>query len=188
MLRLFFIFIFCLLVQRLVEIVVARKNEKWMKAQGAVEYDSPFYKYIVMLHTLFFVSLIAEVVLLQKGMSAIAIPLFTIFFLTQLLRIWAIYSLGRFWNTKVIVLKDVYVKAKGPYRWIRHPNYLVVGIEMLVVPLLFQAYGTAFLFSVLNMYLLSIRISREEKALRNDTAYDDYYKTISRFFPTRPVK
>ena len=93
------------------------------------------------------------------------------FLLTQLIRVWAITSLGRYWNTKIIVLPGAKMVNKGPYRFLKHPNYLVVTIEFIVIPLLFEAYFTAFFFSLLNGIILRIRIAAEEKALYQLTGY-----------------
>ena len=82
------------------------------------------------------------------------------------MRIWCLTSLGKFWNTKIIVLPVLDVVIKGPYKFIRHPNYLIVTIELLVLPLLFSAYFTAIVFSLLNVWMLSVRIPAEEKALK----------------------
>jgi methyltransferase len=106
-----------------------------------------------------------------------------VFVCAQLIRVWAISSLGTFWNTKIIVLPNVEVVRKGPYRFIKHPNYLVVSIELLVVPLMFGAYVTACLFTLLNVIMLSIRIPAEEKALRELTEYEGSFEKCNRFLP-----
>ena len=86
-------------------------------------------------------------------------------------RIWCLASLGKFWNTKIIILPGADVVRKGPYKWIRHPNYLIVTTELLVLPLLFGAYFTAIIFAFLNVWMLSVRIPAEEKALKEATNY-----------------
>ena len=91
--------------------------------------------------------------------------------LTQLIRVWALTSLGRYWNTKIIVLPGAKMVNKGPYRFLKHPNYLVVTIEFIVIPLMFEAYFTAFFFSLLNGIILRIRIAAEERALTQLTGY-----------------
>lgn len=93
------------------------------------------------------------------------------FLLVQAGRIWALTSLGEFWNTKIIVLPEARPIKRGPYRYLKHPNYVIVSIELLVIPLLFHAYMTAVIFTILNGYLLSIRIPAEEQALAQLTEY-----------------
>ncbi|MEH7176615.1 isoprenylcysteine carboxyl methyltransferase family protein [Neobacillus vireti] len=180
---LFIIFVSVLIIQRLLELVIARRNEKWMKEQGAIEYGRGHYPFIVLMHVLFFLVLFFETFTFSREISPIW-PLFApVFVVAQLIRIWAISSLGRFWNTKIIVLPNLEVVRKGPYRFIKHPNYLVVTIELLVVPLLFGAYITAGLFTLLNVLMLSIRIPAEEKALQELTEYGGSFEKCNRFLP-----
>jgi methyltransferase len=172
-----------IVLQRLVELRIAKGNEKWMKQQGALEFGLVHYRYMVLMHVLFFVSLVSEKVLLNRGLSPVWPLLLFIFILVQLMRIWVLSSLGKYWNTKIIVLAGANVIRKGPYRFIKHPNYLVVAIELVVVPLLFNAYFTASLFTILNVIMLMIRIPMEEKALRELTEYAGTFQSINRFLP-----
>ncbi len=166
MMMLFGTLIGIIVAQRGIELVVAKNNERWMREKGAREFGESHYKWIVVMHASFFLILIAEVFMLEK--SAItwwALP-FTIFLLAQAGRIWALTSLGRYWNTKIIVLPGAKLVKKGPYRWLSHPNYAIVTIEFLVIPLIFEAYLTCILFTLLNgLILLKVRIPEEEKAL-----------------------
>lgn len=172
-----------IVLQRMVELRIAKSNEKWMKQQGAVEFGVKHYRFMVMMHLLFFVSLFFEKVLINKGLSPIW-PLFlSVFLFAQLLRIWAISSLGKYWNTKIIVLANSAIIRKGPYRFIKHPNYFVVAIELVIVPLLFNLYFTACLFTLLNVIMLIIRIPEEEKALRELTEYAETFQSCNRFLP-----
>ena len=179
----FLIFISVMIIQRLLELVIARRNEKWMKEQGAIEFGIKHYQFIVLMHSLFFVVLIFEKISFSRELSPLWLLLAAVFVCAQLIRVWAISSLGRYWNTKIIVLPNVEVVRSGPYRFIKHPNYLVVSIELLVVPLLFGAYVTACLFTILNILMLSIRIPAEEKALRELTEYESNFGSCNRFLP-----
>jgi methyltransferase len=179
----FLIIYFGLTGQRLIELAIARKNEKWMKQQGASEFGAKHYKYMVTIHLLFFIFLIAEKIILNRGVSSFWPFFLAVFLLAQCLRIWTISSLGKYWNTKIIVLADAKVIRKGPYRFIKHPNYCVVTIELLVVPLLFSCFMTAILFSCLNVLILSIRIPAEEKALKECTEYVGTFENCNRFIP-----
>lgn len=159
------VFIF-LVGQRLVELRVAKRNENWLKAEGAYEVGSDHYKWFVLTHTFFLAFLLIEAFLspfhLNILLQEIAIYIFVV---TQLLRIWCIYSLGKFWNTKIIVLPGANLVKRGPYQFIKHPNYIIVGIELLVIPFMFQAYISAILFPLIHLILLKVRIPIEEQAL-----------------------
>lgn len=179
----FMFFFFILICQRIVELVLARNNEKWMKQQGAVEFGSKHYQYLVWMHFLFFIGLFFEKVLFNRGLSSYWLLLFLLFCATQIVRLWAISSLGKYWNTKIIVLPNAKVVKKGPYRFIKHPNYMVVTLEFIIIPLLFKAYVTACLFTILNVMMLSIRIPEEEKALKKLTEYEGTFQNCNRFLP-----
>ncbi len=172
---LFSIVISIVILQRLIELFIARRNERWMLGQGAFEVGAGHYPIMVAMHIAFFVSFLSEVVILERTLSPFSILLFGIFLLTQMARIWCLSSLGKFWNTKIIILPGADVVRRGPYRWVRHPNYLIVTIELLILPLLFGAYFTAILFSLLNVWMLSVRIPTEEKALKEATNYRETF-------------
>ena len=171
----FGILIAFVIAQRLVELRIARRNELWMKKQGAKEYGERHYIFMVLIHVSFFVSLIAEVFFVRRGLSPYWPFFLAVFILVQLARVWVIASLGKYWNTKIIVLPNIQVVAKGPFKYVRHPNYLIVTIELIVIPLIFQAYFTAIIFFVLNQVILAIRIPAEEKALRENTDYGERF-------------
>ncbi|MEM7008125.1 MAG: isoprenylcysteine carboxylmethyltransferase family protein [Thermodesulfobacteriota bacterium] len=161
----FWIFIIILVLQRISELFLAKRNENFVKQRGAVEYDAKGYKVIVLMHIAFFVSLIAEYIFLQTSLSPYWPALLVIFIFTQILRYWAISSLGQYWNTKILVIPGSQAIASGPYKYIKHPNYLAVIIEIAVIPLIFSCYITASIFTVLNLILLRRRINIEESAL-----------------------
>lgn len=179
----FFIFFSVLIIQRLLELAIARRNEKWLKERGAIEFGMKHYQFIVLMHSLFFVVFLFEKVTFSRELSTFWPLLAAVFVCSQLIRVWAISSLGRYWNTKIIVLPNVEVVTKGPYRFIKHPNYLVVSIELMVVPMMFGAYITAGLFTLLNVLMLSIRIPAEEKALQELTEYEGSFESSNRFLP-----
>ncbi|ASJ54509.1 hypothetical protein BP422_13640 [Brevibacillus formosus] len=166
---LFFGFVLAgVVLQRLVELLVAVRNARYIRSKGGYEVGASHYKYIVLLHFLFFLSLIFEVV--GRGSSMVlpswwAIP-FSLFLIAQGLRYWCIRSLGKRWNTRIFILPGEAPIKRGPYRFIRHPNYLVVSLELLLLPLTFAAVSTALTFSLLNAWLLlRIRIPLEEASV-----------------------
>ncbi|GLB57922.1 isoprenylcysteine carboxyl methyltransferase family protein [Cytobacillus sp. NCCP-133] len=175
---LFLLFIAIIIVQRAAELMVAKSNEKWMKSQGALEFGQGHYKWIVFIHTMFLISCILEVFILEKSLSPFWPFFLCLFVVAQAERIWAISSLGRFWNTKIIVLPGANVIRKGPYRFFKHPNYMIVAAEFLVIPLLFKAHLTAIVFTIVNSIILSIRIPAEEKALKELTEYEKAFLQI----------
>ncbi len=146
-----------------------------MRSQGAYEAGAAHYPVMVAMHVAFFISLILEVVILGRVLSPFWMLLLGLFLLAQAARIWCLTSLGKFWNTKIIILPGADVVRKGPYKWIRHPNYLIVTIELLILPLLFGAYFTAVIYSLLNLWMLSVRIPVEEKALKEATNYREKF-------------
>lgn len=154
-----------IIIQRIVELGIAKRNEKWVKKRGAVEVGHKHYKWFIIVHTLFFMVMLLEIWIRKSFAVPINYLLLTIFILAQLARIWCLVSLGKHWNTKILVIPDQPLIKKGPYKYVKHPNYIIVGVELLVIPLLFHAYVTAILFPILHLILLKIRIPQEEYAL-----------------------
>ncbi|HET9927770.1 MAG TPA: isoprenylcysteine carboxylmethyltransferase family protein [Rubrobacter sp.] len=152
--------------QRLLELFYSRRNERRLRARGAVEWGSSHYPVIVAVHTLWLVSTLVEGLL--RGPEPPAwwpVPL-AAFLLVQPLRYWAILTLGENWNTRVLVVPGGKLVRRGPYRYFPHPNYIVVAVEILTFPLIFGAWITAVVFSLLNAALLYVRIRTENRALR----------------------
>ncbi|MBO0958220.1 hypothetical protein J1P26_00625 [Neobacillus sp. MM2021_6] len=179
-----FVLLVCFVIlQRVVELFIAKGNEKWMKQKGAVEFGERHYKYMVTMHILFFLVFITEKLLLERQLALVWPIFLCLFCFAQFIRIWALASLGRYWNTKILVIAGAEVVRKGPYRFLKHPNYFVVAIELLVVPLLFTSYYTAILFTLLNVIMLIVRIPEEEKALSTLTEYDGVFMDCHRFIP-----
>ena len=167
MMTLFYIVFSFVVLQRLAEMVYAKSNEKMMRKEGAVESGKEHYKWIVLLHILFFIALLAEVLFYETNGSKIWLVFLVVFVVAQILRVWTITSLGRFWNTKILVLPGAEKVSRGPYKWLPHPNYIVVALEIAALPMIFGAWRTAVVFTVANaILLLFVRIPAEEKALR----------------------
>lgn len=160
----FTVFICFLILLRLGELLLARRNERWLLRHGAVEYGKKHYRYIVMLHVLFFISLITEYIFTSTGYYSI--PLFVLYFLLLAFKAWAIFSLGKCWNTKIFRIPGCPLVKKGPYRFMKHPNYAVVVAEIAIIPLIFHLYITAIVFSLLNALMLRVRIREENKVLK----------------------
>jgi methyltransferase len=152
-------------LQRLFELVLARANERKARALGAVERGQGHYPFVVALHVLWLVSTLVEGLLRGPDFPTYwPVPL-ALFLLVQPLRYWAILSLGENWNTRILVVPGANLVRRGPYRYLSHPNYVVVVVEILAFPLTFGAWITALVFTVLNAAVLSLRIREENRAL-----------------------
>jgi len=137
----------------------------YAKANGAREIDKHGYRVIVLMHIGFFISLVSEYIFLNRELNKFWIPLLILFILAQILRYWAISTLGHCWNTKILVIPGTKPISSGPYKYVKHPNYVAVITEIAVIPLIFSCYFTAVGFSILNILALKRRIQIEEKAL-----------------------
>ncbi|MFG2440459.1 isoprenylcysteine carboxyl methyltransferase family protein [Streptomyces sp. NPDC048508] len=159
--------------ERVAELVVARRNERWSVARGATVAGQGHYPAMVALHTGLLAGCLAEVWLAGRPfVPALAWPMPAVLAAAQGLRWWCIRSLGPRWNTRVIVVPSLPLVAKGPYRWrrLRHPNYVAVVAEGVALPLVHTAWVTAVVFTVLNAVLLRVRIRCENRALASATA------------------
>jgi methyltransferase len=152
------------ILQRLSEVLIAKRNTKKLLERGAVEFGSAHYPMMVAMHTCFFISLIVEFLLFTAQEFY---PGYIVFFIAaQGIRFWVMRVLGDRWTTRVLVIKGEQLVARGPYRYLSHPNYVVVALEIAVLPLAFGLYCTAAAFTVLNaLMLLKVRIPVERKAL-----------------------
>lgn len=157
----FTIFISFLILQRLSELFIARRNEKWLLSQGAVQYGQSHYPFMIAMHTSFLVSLILEY--LYRGGTAISWTFLAIFLAVLLFKFWALSSLGKYWNTKIYRVPGVYPVKRGPYKFLKHPNYMEVVCEIAFIPLVFHLYYTAIIFTVLNAAMLTVRIREENR-------------------------
>jgi methyltransferase len=147
-------------LQRLAELLIARRNTAALLARGAHEVARGHYPLIVAVHA----GWLATLWWLAPG-KPVSMPLLGLLVLLQLGRLWVLATLGRRWTTRIIVLPGEQLVAAGPFRFVRHPNYLVVIGEIAVLPLAFGLWKVALLFSLLNAAVLAIRIRAEEQAL-----------------------
>jgi methyltransferase len=158
-------------VERLAELVVARRNERWSVARGAVESGAAHYPFMVVLHTGLLAGALLEAWLGHRPfIPALGWPMLALVVAAQLLRWWCIATLGRQWNTRILVVPGLSRITRGPYRYMTHPNYLAVVVEGAALPLVHTAWMTALAFTVLNAALLRARITAEDAALRSLSA------------------
>jgi methyltransferase len=153
-------------LERLAELVVSKRNAAWSFDRGGVEYGRGHYPFMVVLHTGLLVGAVAEVWIRRpEFVPALGWTMLGLVVLSQALRWWCIATLGHQWNTRVIVVPGLALVHAGPYRLLRHPNYVAVVVEGFALPLVHSAWITAVVFTVLNAGLLAVRLSVENSAL-----------------------
>jgi methyltransferase len=155
-------------VARGVELAVSERNRRWSVAQGGVESGAGHYPVMVLLHTGLLAGAVVEVLALDRPfLPWLGWPMLGLLVASHGLRWWCISSLGRQWCTRIVVVPGLPAVTSGPYRFLRHPNYLAVVLEGIALPLVHTAWVTAAVFTVANAALLRVRIAAEEQALRS---------------------
>jgi len=153
-------------LERLAELVVSQRNAGWSFDRGGVESGRGHYPAMVVLHTGLLVGALAEVWLRRPPfLPALGFTMLALVLGSQALRWWCIATLGRQWNTRVIVVAGLPRVTGGPYRFLSHPNYVAVVVEGFALPLVHTAWITALVFSVCNAALLTVRLRVESRAL-----------------------
>lgn len=168
---LFTVLVLAVGLERIAELVVSQRNAAWAFARGGVETGRGHYPVMVVLHTGLLVGCLLEVWLLDRPAPVVlAGTMLVLVVVCQALRWWCIGALGRQWNTRVIVVPGLPLVRRGPYRFLSHPNYVVVVVEGVALPLVHGAWVTATVFTVANAALLTVRIRAESAALRSVAA------------------
>ena len=163
---LFLVLILAVGLERVAELVVSERNRRWSLARGGVETGAGHYPPMVLLHTGLLVGALVEVLVTDRPfLGWLGWPMLALALGAQALRWWCIATLGRQWCTRVVVVPGLGAVTGGPYRLLRHPNYLAVVVEGFALPLVHTAWVTAAVFTVLNAVLLRVRIRTEEQAL-----------------------
>ncbi len=153
--------------QRLSELRLARRNTAWARERGAQEFGAGHYPLFFVLHTVWLVMWVLEALHRGPHLAAGWRLWLALFFAAEALRYWAIITLGPRWNTRILVVPGVAPVARGPYRWLRHPNYVAVVSELAALPLIFGAWHTALVIGAANLVLLlGLRIPAEMRALQ----------------------
>ncbi|KMO82155.1 hypothetical protein BST22_17100 [Mycolicibacterium chubuense] len=150
--------------ERIAELIVSQRNLRWSRERGGVEFGAGHYPVMVVLHTGLLVACLVEAAH-REFLPALGWPMLAVVLAAQALRWWCIATLGRQWNTRVVVVPGGGRVTGGPYRYLRHPNYVAVVVEGIALPLVHTAWITALVFTALNAALLRTRITVENRAL-----------------------
>lgn len=186
---LYLAFLAALGLERLFELRLSRRNAAWAFARGGVEVGQRHFRAMQGLHASFLACCALEVVWLRRPFEpALGVPMLALALAAQALRYWAIASLGPHWNVRVIVVPGAPAVVRGPYRFLRHPNYVAVVLELFAVPLVHGAWATALAFSAANAWLLAVRIRCEERALAAHCDYEARMGGARRFVPGRAAE
>lgn len=171
-------------LQRLLEVRTSNRHTEALLARGAVEHAPGHFPAMQLIHTGWLVAMVAEVWLLERSFGPVlgAIGL-TGLLAGQGLRLWARRTLGERWTVRIFTLPGAPAVTGGPFRYLRHPNYLGVVLEIACLPLVHTAWLTALVFSGLNAALLKVRIAAEERALEQDNEYAAHFAATSRLVP-----
>jgi len=169
---------------RVAELRIASRNRRDLLARGGVEVAPGHYRWMVLQHAAFLVCCPLEVWGLGRPfLPALGIPMLLLVVLATGLRYWVITTLGGRWTTRIVVLPGSSPVTGGPYKFLRHPNYLAVIMEILALPLVHTAWITAIVFSALNALILRVRIRAEEEALSRMSDYGTVFASHSRLMP-----
>ena len=156
-----FILLTLVALQRLAELVMAYRNTKRLMQAGATEIGAAHHPLIVSVHAAWLLALVAWAVFVPQHLSMLWL---LVYIALQVLRLWVMLTLGRFWTTRIIVPREMPLIRRGPYRFLRHPNYVVVALEIAVLPLVIGAWPLAIIFSLLNAAILKVRITAENRS------------------------
>ena len=169
---------------RLAEMRLSRRNQRRMIARGASQISEPHFPWMVALHAGVIIGAGVEVIVMHRPLiPALAIPMFILFMLSNALRWWVIRSLRGHWNVQVVDSARLGVVTSGPYRWIRHPNYVAVFAELISLPLIYSAWITAIAGAVCDVLILQKRLAVEDAVLLANPAYRAAMGGKPRFFP-----
>ncbi|MEB3071512.1 isoprenylcysteine carboxyl methyltransferase family protein [[Mycobacterium] vasticus] len=162
----YYLLILAVGLERLAELAVAHRNAQWAFAHGGTEFGHRHYPVMVSIHAALLLNCVLEVALLGRPfLPLLGWPMLALALASQGLRWWCIATLGRRWNTLVIVLPQAPLVRRGPYRWLHHPNYVAVVVEGFALPLVHTAWLTAIGFTLANAAVLRVRIRVENAAL-----------------------
>jgi methyltransferase len=169
---------------RFIELGVSRRNQKSLIAKGASRVSEPRFQWMIFVHTIVLVGAGLEVIFLHRPLiPALAISMGVLVSLSNVLRWWVIGTLRSHWNVQIMNSARLGVVSSGPYRWVRHPNYVAVFVELIALPLIYSAWISALVAAVGNGWVLYSRIQVEDQMLLSDPGYRDAMGNKPRFLP-----
>ncbi len=169
---------------RLLELRISRRHQQQLAQNGSIPLPEPGFRWMVMLHTGILAGSALEVWRLKRPyIRGLAIPMGILWALANGLRWWVIHSMGEHWNVQVIDSTRLDVVTRGPFRWIRHPNYLAVFTELVALPLIHSAWITAITGALAHIWVLWRRITLEEQVLMANPRYRALMSAKPRFLP-----
>ena len=162
----YYLFIVLIGLERLVELAVSRRNADWSFARGGREFGQGHYPVMVAMHSALLLSCMAEVAFAHRPfIPALGWPMVAVVAASTVVRWWCVATLGKHWNPRLIIVPGTELVRSGPYRWIHHPNYTAVAVEVAALPLVHSAWLTAIVFTIANAAVLRVRITAENLAL-----------------------
>jgi len=171
-------------VGRLIELRISRRNQQELIERGAQRVLDPNFRWMVALHTGILVCAALEVWLLHRPLiPALAASMAVLFLAANAVRWWVIATLAGHWNVEVVASTRLGVISSGPYRWVRHPNYAAVFVEMIALPMIYTAWLTAVAGAIAHFFVLRARLRVEDGALLADPAYRNAMGAKPKFFP-----
>lgn len=172
---------------RFAELVISARHRRVLAAEGAKAVYEPHFKWMALLHAAILAGAALEVVLFHRPfLPGLALPALVLLVVSTWTRWWVIQTLGRHWNVGVMDSTGQGVVDTGPYRWVRHPNYTAVFVELLALPLIHTAWITALLGSLAHVFVLRARVAAEDRVLLANPDYKARMSRKPRFLPTGP--
>jgi len=169
---------------RIFELRISKKHQREITSRGGAKAKDPVFPCMAMFHTLVLIGAAAEVAFLHRPfIPALAFPMIAVFIFANIVRWWVIRTLGEHWNVQVMDSTKLGVITTGPFRYVRHPNYAAVFVEMIALPLIHTAWITALVGAVVHVVVLTFRLSAEERVLFADTQYAAAMRAKPRFLP-----
>jgi len=169
---------------RIFELRISKRHQQRMTSRGAAKVKDPYFRWMAMFHTLVLIGAAGEVVFLNRPFRpALAAPMFVLFLAANVVRWWVIRTLGEHWNVQVVDSTKLGFVASGPFRYVRHPNYAAVFVEMIALPLIHTAWITALVGAFAHIIVLSLRLSVEDPVLLSNPDYAATMGSKPRFLP-----
>ena len=181
---LFLALLLAVAAMRLFELRISKRHQQEMTARGAAKVNDPNFRWMALFHTFVLIGAAVEVVVLRRPfLPGLAIPMLALFIAANIVRWWVIRTLGQHWNVEVMDSTRLGVITTGPFRYVRHPNYAAVFVEMIALPLIHTAWITALVGAVVHMVVLAVRLSAEERVLFANPDYAAAMSSKPRFVP-----